>query len=195
MKTETLSLFINPFRKIAGFQAFGLGFAGYIVATLLSVISGYHYHGLLHYGSAPNPAWWCFAIEHLTVWLIPAALFYAGGLLFAKSRIRFIDVFGTTLFAQAPFVLMNLFALLPSVRKVTQIDPGLPLDQILIQPGFMTGISILMISIVFMVLALIWMFQALRVSCNLKGGLLITIYIISIFGGDFLCRIIIGLLY
>jgi hypothetical protein len=195
MKKETLSLLINPFKKIAGFQALSLGFAGYITATLLSVISGYHYHGLLHYGPAPNPAWWCFAIEHLIVWLIPASLFYLGGLLLSGSRIRVIDLFGTTLFAQIPFVLMNLFALLPPVQKAMNIDAGLPVDQILIQPGFMAGTFIIMVSSIFLILTLVWMFQALRVSCHLKGWQLITIYIVSVLGGDVLCRIVIKLFY
>jgi hypothetical protein len=195
MKKETFSLLINPFRKIAGFQAFGLGFIGCVAATLLSVFASYHYHGLLHFGPAPNPAWWCFATEHLIVWLVPAILFYVGGLLLSKSRIRFIDVFGTTLFAQAPFVLMNLFALLPPVRQMMKIDPHLPVDQLLAQPGFITGTFILLFSCLFLILTLIWMFQALRVSCHLKGWQLITIYVVSVFGGDVLCRILIKLLY
>ena len=94
-----VKLIVNPFIRIAGGQALIWGFLGLIVSTLLCWISGYHYHGLLHFGPAPNPAWWCYLAEHLIVWLIPALLFYLGGLFLSHSRIRVIDVLGTVLFA------------------------------------------------------------------------------------------------
>ena len=53
-----VKLIVNPFIRIAGGQALIWGFLGLIVSTLLCWISGYHYHGLLHFGPAPNPAWW-----------------------------------------------------------------------------------------------------------------------------------------
>ena len=86
-----VKLIVNPFIRIAGGQALIWGFLGLIVSTLLCWISGYHYHGLLHFGPAPNPAWWCYLAEHLIVWLIPALLFYLGGLFLSHSRIRVID--------------------------------------------------------------------------------------------------------
>lgn len=85
-----VKLIVNPFIRIAGGQALIWGFLGLIVSTLLCWISGYHYHGLLHFGPAPNPAWWCYLAEHLIVWLIPALLFYLGGLFLSHSRIRVI---------------------------------------------------------------------------------------------------------
>lgn len=96
-----VKLIVNPFIRIAGGQALIWGFLGLIVSTLLCWISGYHYHGLLHFGPAPNPAWWCYLAEHLIVWLIPALLFYLGGLFLSHSRIRVIDVLGTVLFAHS----------------------------------------------------------------------------------------------
>lgn len=195
MKKETFSLSINPFQKIAGFQALAWGFAGLVISTALSVATGYHYHGLLHYGAASNPAWWCYATEHLIVWLVPALLFYGSALIFSKSRIRMIDVFGTMLFAQIPFVFMTLFAFVPAVQKSINIDPTLPIEQIATQPDFLIGSMILFISMIFLVLTLIWMYQALRTSCNLKGGKLITIYIVGIIISDIICRLIIKQLY
>ena len=89
-----VKLIVNPFIRIAGGQALIWGFLGLIVSTLLCWISGYHYHGLLHFGPAPNPAWWCYLAEHLIVWLIPALLFYLGGLFLSHSRIRVIRCTG-----------------------------------------------------------------------------------------------------
>ena len=116
MKKQSFYLLLNPFERTAGYAALVWGFIGIIIATLLSYLTGWHYHGLLHFGWAPNPAWWCFAVEHLVVWLIPAILFYIGGLLVSRSRIRLVDVLGTVAFAQIPFIIMNLFSALPAIH-------------------------------------------------------------------------------
>lgn len=60
MKLNLKQLF-NPFERVAGYRSLLWGIAGMIIATLLSIMADIHYHGLLHFGPAPNPAWWCFA--------------------------------------------------------------------------------------------------------------------------------------
>lgn len=196
MKKQWLKLWFNPFEHIAGFRALLWGFIGLIISTLLSFLSQWHYHGLLHFGPAPNPAWWCFAVEHLTVWLIPATLFYLGGLLFSRSRIRLIDVFGTVAFAQLPFILMNLFAFLPPMQKMLKINlASLPLQEITKQPVFLASVWISLLSFIFLIWVLILMFKALKVSCNLKGYRLGIVYCVAVIGGDLICRLIIGLCY
>jgi hypothetical protein len=196
MKKQGFNVWLNPFERIAGFQAFVWGFIGLIISTTLSFLSLWHYHGLLHFGAAPNPSWWCFVIEHLTIWLIPAILFYLGGALFSRSHIRFIDVFGTVLFAQLPLILMNLFAFLPPMQEMLQINLNtIPLEDVMKQPGFIASICLSLVSFIFLIWTLIWMFKALKVSCNLKGARLGIIYSVAIIGGDMICRLIISLCY
>ena len=116
MNKQHLYGLINPFERIAGLEALLWGLAGMVVSTALSFYSGWHYHGLLHFGPAPNPAWWCYAVEHLAVWLIPAVMFYLGGLLLSRSRIRMVDVLGTVVFRtiavdrHEPFQLLAAYA-------------------------------------------------------------------------------------
>ena len=190
-----IKLLLNPFKKIAGFKALSWGFIGLIAATALSIAANYHYHGLLHFGPAPNNAWWCFAAEHIIVWLVPSILFCIGGMILSGSKIRIIDIFGTTLFAQIPFVIMNLFALPPVVQRAINIDPDMSIQEIAVQPDFIMGMMIIFVSLIFLILALVWMFNALRVSCNLKRGKLAIVYITGIVLGDFICRLIIKQLY
>jgi hypothetical protein len=52
-----------------------------------------------------------------------------------------------------------------------------------------------LVGFVFFVWALIWMYKALKISCNLKGAPLIILYIVGIIGGDVVSRIIIRLFY
>ena len=163
-----VKLIVNPFIRIAGGQALIWGFLGLIVSTLLCWISGYHYHGLLHFGPAPNPAWWCYLAEHLIVWLIPALLFYLGGLFLSHSRIRVIDVLGTVLFAQLPLLGMNLISLLPAMRMMSQMNMNMSPEEMLAQPYFILAMILTLLGLPFLILTLIWMFNALKVSCNLK---------------------------
>ena len=190
-----VKLIVNPFIRIAGGHALIWGFLGLIVSTLLCWISGYHYHGLLHFGPAPNPAWWCYLAEHLIVWLIPALLFYLGGLFLSHSRIRVIDVLGTVLFAQLPLLGMNLISLLPAMRMMSQMNMNMSPEEMLAQPYFILAMILTLLGLPFLILTLIWMFNALKVSCNLKQWKLWTVALIGIIGGDVLCRFLIGWLY
>ncbi len=198
------TLLANPFERIAGMQALAWGVAGMLVSTLLCGVAGYHYHGLLHYGPANNPAWWCYLAEHLIIWLLPAALFYLGGILLSRSRIRPIDVAGTVLFAQLPLLFNNLIELLPPMQRFNQIDfnqlatsPRMmeEMQTLMAEPFFRQAVYLGILLIPFIVLMLVWMFKALKVSCNLKGGRLWGVYLVGILVGDFLCRQIIGWLY
>lgn len=192
MKKQWLSFLINPFEWIAGFQALGWGLLGLVVSTAISYFSGWHYHGLLHFGPAPNPAWWCFAVEHLVVWIVPALLFYLGGLILSRSRIRMVDVFGTTAFAQLPLIFINLVNMLPPIQKMINIDMN---AKFLVQQHLLFSLWLSVIGMIFLIWALVWMFKALKVSCNLKGYPLGILYCVAVFGGDILCRYLINMCY
>lgn len=192
---KKIEILINPFIRIAGMQVLAWGVLGLVISTLLSWASGYHYHGLLHFGPASNPAWWCYLAEHLIIWLIPAILFYAGGLICSHSRIRMIDVFGTVLFAQLPMLVMNLIYILPPMQILAQIDSAMSPREILAMPHFHLAVVLSLIGFPFLVFSIMWMVQALKVSCNLKKSHLWIVAVIGILGGDVLCRILIRLLY
>ena len=196
MKKQDLYVLLNPFERIAGLKALAFGIVGMIVSTFLSYYSGWHYHGLLHFGPAPNPAWWCFAVEHVVVWLVPAILFYLGGLLLSRSRIRPVDVLGTVAFAQIPLIIMTLFEFLPPMQNMAKIDVNtMSPVEMMNQPGFIFAMWLSLVAMIFLIWALVWMFQALKVSCNLKGYRLGILYCVGVFGGDVLCRYLIRLCY
>lgn len=202
MKKNWLRFLLNPFERIAGGTALAWGTLGLLLSTLLAWQTDYHYHGLLHFGPAPNPALWCFAAEHVIVWLIPALLFYLGGLALSRSRIRPIDILGTTLFAQIPLLFTNLMAFLPFYKQMSALDPATSLEEqlaqvtaMVAQPGFWFSVWLAFVSIAFVVWMGYWMFKALQVSCNLKEVKLGVLFCVGLFGGDIICRFIIGLLY
>lgn len=190
METKFKRIF-NPFQYIAGYQSLYWGIAGIAVATVLSMFSRLHYNGLMHFGPGVNNAWWCFTMEHLAVWLVPALLFYLGALFFSKSHIRPVDVLGTVALAQSPFILMNLFFFIPSVQN-TILTPEVYNPEWLSRPDVMQGFFWIFVSMLFFIWVLVLMFNALKVTCNLKGSRLVTLYIVAIVVGDILCRIIIS---
>lgn len=192
---EMVERCVNPFIWIAGSPALLWGAVGLVVSTLLGWLSGYHYHGLLHFGPAPNPAWWCYLAERIIVWLVPAVLFYVGGLAFSRSRIRVIDVFGTVLFAQIPLTVMSFIYILPPMKVLLHLDPTMSPQEMLEQPGLILAMILSLFILPFLIAALVWMFNALKVSCNLKGWRLWTVGLVGIIGGDVVCRLIIRLLY
>lgn len=68
-------------------------------------------------------------------------------------------------------------------------------EWIMQNPEIIQGIFIMMPSVIFMVMMLIWMYKAFRVSCNLRGWKLGFTYAIVIIVGDIICRLLINLMY
>ena len=188
MKIDWRAILLCPFEKIAGGAALLWGVLGLIVSTMISFWAGYHYNGLLHFGIAPNDLLWVYMVEHLVIWLVPALLFLLGGLILSKSKVRVLDVIGTTVFAQIPMIGMNLFHLLPSSQRMLRLDfSSLSIADILEEVLSIKNMLITLLGVMFLVWAMIWMFNALKISCNLKGTKLTLWYILTIIVGDILC--------
>ena len=192
---QKLNFLLRPFEKIAGLKALSWGLLGLVVSTFLSYASGYHYHGLLQFGPAPNNALWVYAAEHLIVWLVFSVVYYSGGFTLSKSRIRPVDVLGTMAFAQLPLLGANLINMLPVMKQFLSIDPDAPISQLTQENGFMLRMLLSMVVVVFVVWSCICMFNALKVSCNLRKARLGWCFGIGLVAGEVICRILIGTLY
>ncbi len=189
------NLFTNPFVRIAGIKALGWGFAGMLLSTLLCMMSGQHYNGLLQFAPFGNDYLWNYLCEHLIIWLIPAAIFYLGGLLLSRSRPRISDVLGTVLFAQLPLLFVNVTAFFPVMQSPRQLGPNPNPQEVLEMMQGMNQLAIVVFGLLVLLTfawMFIWMFRALQVSCNLKGFRLWAVYLTAILVGDMLCRIIIA---
>lgn len=194
---KTLFEFLkNPFYRVAGYTSLVWGVVGIVVSTAIAFLGDIHFHGLLHYGGAPNGAWWCFVVEHLVVWLVPSVLIYLSALFCSRSHVRPVDVLGTVAFAQLPFVLLSLFMALPPMREVATIQSVQAVDALLTDtPRLLVLVWIGVVSLLLSIWVLYWLFRAISVSCNLKGRNLWIVFIIGVLGGDVLCRYLIGLCY
>ena len=194
---KTLFEFLkNPFYRVAGYTSLVWGVVGIVISTAIAFVGGVHFHGLLHYGGAPNGAWWCFVVEHLVVWLVPAVVIYVVSLFVSRSHVRPVDVLGTVAFAQLPFVLLSLFMALPPMSEVATIQSAQAVDALLTDTTWLLMLVwIGAVSLLLSIWGLYWLFRATSVACNLKGRNLWIVFIIGALGGDILCRYLIGLCY
>lgn len=112
-----------------------------------------------------------------------------------RSHIRMIDVLGTVLFAQLPLLGMNVINMLPAMKVMNQMDVSVPIEELMRQPDFIMAMILSFVGLPFLILTLVWMFNAVKVSCNLKGWRLWTVALVGIIGGDIVSRILIGLMY
>lgn len=184
----TVESFFKPFEKIAGYKALFWGLLGIAISTTLMYYSGYHYHGLLSIGPAPNNALWVHAVESLAIWVIPSIMFWIGGVCLSKSRVRPVDVFGTVAFAQLPLLLMHGFEFLPPFQRLLLATSNMSLKEVIQLFSSSTNLIFFLVCALFIICILIWMliwlFNALKVSCNLKGTRLGICYAVAILISD-----------
>lgn len=191
MSKET-SLWLNPFQRISDKKALLYGAAGLLVTTGLCTLNNVHFNGLFQMSiHAENSGFFALLLEHIVIWLVPMLLFYLLGLLLSSSRIRFVDIFGYTLFAQIPFVGVPLLSFLPPARNLMSITEVTP--ETMQSTYSVAGILLTLLMTLFLVWGAIWMFKAYKISCNLKGVKLGVSYAILLFVSDLLCRYIIYL--
>ena len=114
----------------------------------------------------------------------------------SHSHIRIVDVLGTVLFAQLPLLVMNLISLLPPMRMLSQMDMNMSPEKLLAQPYFLQAVVLSLLGLPFLIVMLVWMFNALKVSLQPgRAGSCGQLHSVGIIGGDVLCRIVIGWLY
>lgn len=186
---------LNPFIYIAGTSALVTGLAGILLCSLCFWLTDIHFQGLFHLGAAPAKSFILTLCGHLILWFIPALLFYSCGLLLSHSRIRIIDIFGTTAFAQIPFIGIGMLNFFPSMQKLVHLQPTDITPEWLADPTVQTGIILILIATVFLIWGLIWMYKAFQVSCNLKKIRLNIAYTFCLITGDLITVYLIRLLY
>ena len=156
----------NPFEKVAGWKAFGIG----IVILAITTVVGY-WGDTVFYGIQikvnPNITW-SLALSLQALGLaVTVAVMYITALLFAK-HIRFQDILGTVTLAKYPLILMALLSLafgykLASIDVNTIINNGITFSDYTLL--FIFGI----ISILVLVWVIALLYNAFKVSTNLKG--------------------------
>lgn len=167
----------NPFRYIAGTKALVMGYL-FIVASALMLYSGNLIQdSYIHIGMAE--ASFLEVLGAQTIWwIVPAVLLYLCGMALSKSKIRIIDILGTTAFAQIIMLMMIAPMLLPVVmnnmlESVAALQSGAILEPASLMPMMIYSIW----SLICLILFYIWNYNAFAVSCNVSGWKAIAAFI------------------
>src|SRR5659263_219323 len=124
MKNKSLfGLLMNPFTRIAGWQAFGLGLLFILLMGFIGADSGIVFDGVfdMHmFEITVQQSFLYLAIDIICLVLV----MWITGLIVSKN-FRFIDILGTMTLAKAPFLLlaiMGYFTTAPDMNEIMK-DP------------------------------------------------------------------------
>jgi len=176
MSTLKKSLVLNPFRKIAGWEAL---LVGVVIMALTAVIGKFNsvtFDGVLDvspgmvfdFSAAFAMQAVIFFTLFLTMWL--------SGICFSKSKLRAIDVAGTMALARSPMLLLAILFFLP-------ITPESPYDI----PRVIISV---LICIPFVIWTIILMYNAYSVSCHLKGTKAVVSFIGALIVAEILSKLV-----
>ncbi len=178
----------NPFTRIAGWQAFGIG----LVFVILSAIVG-KYANLLFDGAIDAHLYdetvtfaRSFILSGISIFWTFIAMTLSAFVI--SKTFRIIDILGTMTLARTPFLLMAIMA---SFVKQPNIDEILKNPMTVFSYPLFLVFGILSLPVIIWVVAL--MFNAFKVSTGAKGGKLIIGFIVGLILAEILSKVTIML--
>jgi hypothetical protein len=171
---EFFRLMINPFTRGAGWQAFVLGLVFLCISGIIGTYGNVIFDGVIDMhltkGTTMLYSFGCLAINTLTLVLV----MWIAGLVISKG-FRFIDILGTMTLSKAPFLLLAIagfFTKAPDMNEVMK------------NPMSILGSTSFLVLTLMTIPILIWsitlMYNALKISCGVKGNKLTVAFIIAI---------------
>jgi hypothetical protein len=200
------NLFLNPFERFAGLPALLIGLAIIILTAGVASFGSIHLDGVLDFHvKGPTPELsgppvslaLCLA-EGVINWLVISVLLYLCGLIFSKSRIRMVDVFGTQALARFPFLIACVFTFFLFSDKIMEYmnykmtHKGEP-----VEIGALDILSFLimaLVSIATIIWLIFWMYRAYSVSCNIKGTKSIVTFTVTLLLAEVISKLVINYL-
>lgn len=184
MKNNRLSLLVNPFTRIAGLQAFGLGLLFVALMGFVGASSGVAFDGVFDMHLFKNTVAQAFTFLGIDVLSLVLVMWVVG--LVTSKNFRFIDILGTMILARAPFLLLAIFGYFVEAPD---------LNAIMKDPYVILQSTTFLVMMVFTMPVMVWcialMFNALKVSCDLKGSRLTIAFIIGLFVSEIIAKILI----
>lgn len=182
----------NPFYYVAGAKALVIGLLFLVATGILGFLGRTRFDGILdfHMGLPPLPVWGHVA-ETILSWALLSILLFPAGKIVSKSRPRLVDVFGTQALARFPYLLVSFAALVPGANHFTHalLNGQASWNQ------FSTGMAAFLFVVCFGLVMLVWMvalmYRAFAVSCNVSGKLSVTVFVIALFIGEIVSKILI----
>ena len=188
----------NPFEKIAGWKAFGIGIVILCIATVIGYFGNMVFYGISIKG-APYLTWGkAFSLHGLGL-AVTVIVMWIIALLSAK-HVRFQDMLGTITLAKYPLVIEVVLLLAFSKRMNEFTDRIVSAGSIQGIMEVFNNLTILdytllfvhtMIALLFLVWTIALLFNAFRVSTNLKGGKCVLLFVAGVLISEIIIQVII----
>ncbi len=175
---------INPFQYIAGIKSLILGMIIIVTTAVIGYLSKTHFPDIISVKMCYDFSITYFIVQGFVNWFVVSTLFYLAAIIFSKSSVRPIDVYGTQALARSPYLIAACIGFSNAMN-----DFGKYILWTLLQQGdpieiSNTSIAIAILLLVVTILLTIWMitlmFNAFKISANLKGGKLVFSFILVI---------------
>jgi predicted membrane channel-forming protein YqfA (hemolysin III family) len=173
----------NPFSKFSEKQLFIFGFLFFILDVLVCFYTSTRMDSIFHFSPQENLTL-LEAFIFVSISMASAILFLFLVALLINKKTRFIDIVNTVLLSQAPNFLVllsikysGLETLANNLKTTDGSTPSIDLNTIAIIP-FVAGICLMLVLIVY---GFVLIYNGFKTATNLKKGLHITLFVISLF--------------
>ena len=172
-----MKYFFNPFERIAGWQALVVGVFVMALTAVFGKFNNVAFDGVLDvHRWAPFGFSVAFAMQAVN-FLVLFLTMWLAGVCFSKSKVRAIDVAGTTALARTPMLLLAIICFLPIAPAHNHDMPRVVVFSIIV--------------ILFIVWMVALMYNAYSVSCNLKGGRAVGSFIGALLAAEIVSKIVV----
>jgi hypothetical protein len=177
------NILFNPFRYIAGFKSLMLGIFILLTTAVVGFFSHTHFPDLISVKNGADFPLIYYVIQSLVNWLVISFILYLFAIFSSTSTIRIIDIFGTQALARAPYLIASIIGFSGALEKFgkyilwTTLKTG---ESTTISSGEVTvALFLIILSLLLSIWLVALMYNAFKVSANLKGTKSALLFIIS----------------
>jgi hypothetical protein len=172
----------NPFKYVAGAKSLILGILIILITAYIGFLSHTHFPDLIAIKSCSDFPVWYFVLQSLSNWLVFSIILYLCAIVVSTSSIRVIDIFGTQALARFPYLIASFIGFSDSMNKFVKyilwssLKIGVPNS--LSTSSAVIAVSLMILTVLLMIWLIVLMYNAFKVSANLKGTKSIVLFII-----------------
>lgn len=176
----------KPFVYIAGLKSLLNGLLIIFATSIVGYLSHTHFPDIISVKVGFIGPVWYFIIQSLLNWLSISILLYLAAIILSKSSVRMLDIFGTQALARYPYFFAAFFAFSDSMHKFgsfltwTFLHSGQPVE--ISTFGMIVAISLIILMLLLTIWMVVLMFNAYKISANLKGAKLVVSFIVAMIG-------------
>jgi hypothetical protein len=190
--------FFNPFLKIAGWKALSYGLAAMLATSLLGYIYNVHLDGILNVHMNGDVPLSIALKENLINWLTLVLVFGLAALVLNGRSFRFLDLLGIMAFSRIPFLVMpplnaifNMETIGEKIRQSVLEGSG---ELLLSSNEYALFGAFLVISLLFIIVSVTWLYNGFRILSNSKGIRANTVFIITLLAGVIVSQVLITMI-